>query len=61
MALVPINGVLPLPTGAAEILEALEVAAKVWTDHAITHGAQRIFQVRVDLNLWKERARDLGQ
>ena len=39
MTLVAVDGVLPLPTGAAEVFETLEIPAEVRPDHAITHGA----------------------
>ncbi len=49
--LVAVNRVLPLPTRAAEILEALEVSAEVRAHHTIAHGAERILQVGVNLDL----------
>lgn len=50
-----IDGVLPLPARATEVLEAFEVAAEVRPNHAIAHGAQGILQVRVYLDLRQER------
>lgn len=54
MALVAIDGVLPLPTRAAEVLEALEVAAEIRADHTVAHGAKGVLQVRVYLDLQVE-------
>ena len=51
MGLEPLDGVLPLPARAAEVLEALEVSAEVGPHHAVAHGAERVLQVRVNLNL----------
>ena len=51
MGLIAVDGVLPLPTGAAEVLEALEVTAEVGTYHTTAHGAERVLQVRVNLDL----------
>ena len=39
VALVAINGMLPLPARPAEILETLEIAAEVWPHHSIAHCA----------------------
>ena len=51
MALVAVDGVLPLPAGPAEVLEAVEVAAEVRPHHTAAQRAQRVLQVRVDLDL----------
>ena len=51
MGLVAIDGMLPLPTGAAEVLEALEVTAEVRAHHSVAHGAKRVLQVGVYLHL----------
>ena len=51
VALVAVDGVLPLPTGATEVLEALEVAAEVRPDHTVTHGTEGVLQVGVYLYL----------
>ena len=51
MRLVAIDGVLPLPTGATEILEALEVATEVGSHNTTAHGAQRVLQIGVYLHL----------
>ena len=40
MALEAGDGVLPLPTGAAVVLETPEVSAEVRPHHAVTHGAE---------------------
>lgn len=52
MGLVAIDGMLPLPTGAAEVLEALEVTAEVRAHHSVAHGAKRVLQVGVYLHLF---------
>jgi hypothetical protein len=57
--LVPVNGVLPLPARTTEVLEALEVPAKVRSHDAGAHITQRVFQVGVDLNLEERRKRSL--
>lgn len=51
MALVAVDGVLPLPAGATEVLEAVKVTAEVRAHHAATQGAEGVFKVGVDLNL----------
>ena len=51
MGLVAVDGMLPLPARATEIFEALEVTAEVRSNYAVAHGAQRIFQVGVNLDL----------
>lgn len=55
MRLVAINGMLPLPARPTEILETLEISAKVWSHNAIAHGAEGVLQVRVDLDLGRRR------
>lgn len=52
--LVAVDGVLPLPARAAEVLEALEVSAEVGAHDATTHGAERVLQVGIDLHLLVE-------
>lgn len=54
MGLIAVNGMLPLPTGAAEVLEALEVPAEVRAHHSVAHGAQGVLQVGVYLHLFRE-------
>ena len=56
VALEPVNRVLPLPARAAEVLEALKVAAEVRPHHTVAHGAQGVLQVWVDLHLraWRQ-------
>ena len=51
MSLVALYGVLPLPAGATEVLEALEVPAEVRAHYTIAHGAERVLQVGVYLHL----------
>lgn len=51
MALVAVNGVLPLPTAATEVLEAFEVSAEIRPHHSIAHGAQRVLEIGVYLDL----------
>ena len=51
MGLEAIDGMLPLPTRPAKILEALEVSAEVRPHHTIAHGAERVLQIWVNLNL----------
>ena len=55
MLLVAIDGMLPLPAGAAEVLEALEVPAKVGPNDTAAHGAEGVLQVGVYLYLKRER------
>lgn len=42
MYLITLDGVLPGPTRATEVLEAVKVAAEVRAHHAVAHGAERI-------------------
>ena len=58
MLLVAVDGVLPLPARAAEVLEALEVAAEVRADNAATHGAEGVLQIGVDLHLQRGGGRE---
>ncbi len=51
MRLVAVNGVLPCPAGAAEVFETVEVAAEVRSDDPVAHGAKRVLQVWIDLDL----------
>ncbi len=51
MTLEAVDGVLPLPARAAEVLEAFEVSAEVRSDHPIAHGAKGVLKVGVNLNL----------
>ena len=51
MGLETVDGVLPLPAGATEILEAFEVSAEVRAHHAVAHGAEGVLQVGVYLDL----------
>ena len=55
VSLEAVDGVLPLPARAAEVLEAFEVPAEVRADHTIAHGAEGVLQVGVDLDLGRER------
>ena len=43
--------VLPVPAGAAEILETLQVSTEVGARLEVTQGADGILQVGVNLNL----------
>ncbi len=51
MGLVTVDGVLPGPTRATEVLEAVEISAEVGPHHTIAHGAQGVLQVRINLDL----------
>lgn len=51
VALVTFDGVLPLPTRATEVFEAMEVSAKIWTNHTTAHGTEGVLKVGVDLDL----------
>ena len=61
VALEPSDGVLPLPTRAAVVLETPEVPAEVWSHHTITHGTERVLQIGVDLNLRGREGRKGGR
>lgn len=54
MGVVALNGVLPLPARAAEILEALEITAEVGTHNTATQATERVLEVRVNLDLEEE-------
>ena len=54
MGLVAIDGVLPLPTGATEILEALEIPTEIGAHDPTAHSTQRVLQIGVYLNLQRE-------
>lgn len=45
------GAVVPIPARSAEVLEANHVAAKVRSLLYATNGAQRIFEIRVNLHL----------
>jgi hypothetical protein len=54
VALVTVDGVLPLPTRATEILETLEVSAEVGPHDTTAHCTQGVLQVGVYLDLLAE-------
>ncbi len=50
-----LNSVLDVPASAAEILEAVEVTAKVWALTEPTRTAKSILEVRVHLDLKRSK------
>ena len=54
-----IHSMLPLPTGATVVLEAVQVTTEIWSHNSVTNTTERVLQVWVNLNLQINRCNSL--
>ena len=54
MTLESVSCMLPLPTCAAKIFEALEIPTKVGTYNTTTNGTEIILKIRINLDLFSK-------